>query len=127
MRCRGYNLLELVVAISIMGTLIAFIAPVWPASKRTVLLSGDAAAAWQVASSELEATLAQGYDAMADRDGDATRSMVAAGIERSITYLYEVRITDLPPDMRRAHVTVVWNDGRDNHEVQVETTLTDPN
>lgn len=117
----------MVTAIAVAGLLVAFLAPLWPAASRTTTSAGSQSSAWQIASSQAEVSLAQGYAAMGNRSGQVVQTTITRGIEREITYFYEVTVTPVPPDMKTVLVRVFWDDLRHQREVKLETVLTDPN
>ena len=126
-RGRGFNLLEVMVAIAVVGTLVAFLTPLWPTSRATLHRAGEDAAAWQIGSSQMEISLAEDFDALADRSGSATRRTVVRGIERQTVFDYEVIVSDVPPDLKTILVNVRWNDGRQERRVRMESAVANPN
>ncbi len=103
---------------------LSLIAGVWPAYSRAAAKNAGYLAAMDIASQELEVSMAQGYDGVADRSGDVVVANIIEGQSVERQFHYDVVVSDLSPTLRDVTVTVTWSDLTGDQEIRLETLLT---
>ncbi len=121
---RGFSLLETVMAAFIFLTALALIAGVWPAYSRAAAKNAGYLAAMDIASQEIEVSIAQGYDGVGDRSGDVVVTNIVEGQSVDRQFHYEVAVSDVTPTLRDVTVTVTWTDLTGDQEIRFETLIT---
>lgn len=118
---RGFGLLETAIAAAIFSSMLVLLIGIWPAYARAIEKSRLQLGGAQLASQEMEASLAQGYYGVRDRSGKLTLDYVVGGRSFATVYDLEVMATDFTPELKSIQVRVRWSEPTGPKEIHYET------
>lgn len=122
-RTRGFSLVEVVVALALIGFLIVFVFTVFPSIHKGARLAENHASAAFLGQSLLNQERVRGFASAAGRSGVASLPGTHDGHARQQQMNYQVDVESLDSFRKRVWVTVTWTDDLGARKVVVETLL----
>lgn len=123
---RGFSLVEMMVATLLAAVILVSTAPLWPAMSRGAAATRNRMAAVHLAQEKLEQALSQGYAGVTADAGDIAVDSMIRNTTSTVTYHFEVVVTDVPPDLRSVLVRVTWREREQDREELVQGLLVSP-
>lgn len=123
MRRTGFSLVEVVVAVALIGLLLAFVLTVFPSIHEGARLAENHANAAFLGQSLLNQERARGFDNAVARTGSWNFPITVDKrvVQQQMTYQVDVQALDAY--RKRIWVTLSWSDGTGAKKVVVETML----
>jgi uncharacterized protein (TIGR02598 family) len=120
---RGFSLLEVLVAFTILALALLGIASVFPTGHAFIKHSGNIVKASFIAQSVLEEYRKKDFNQVVDSSGSITISDTFNDNTAPVTYTYNVRVNTLAPNYKSINVQVSWQGSLGNRSIILYSTI----